>query len=206
MMFLCELLKEYSKIILPISVCILLTLGITLLKKISKRNKRNKELTRAAADKVRDENLNNAILNNHSRGETKEVYKPYDVDYSNTNCDKGKKSKELSKGAESHVMVQLIEKTELSTRKFMLNPAKKIRIGSDLHDNDIAVLAEGISSHQCEIFSAGDRVYVKNLSYENRTIIKRKKDQAIVDEKGIRLLSNDMIILGQVSYDITIMN
>lgn len=143
-------------------------------------------------------------MNGKTRKDTKEVYKPYDVDYSSTNCDTGKKPGEHSKKAESHVMVQLIERTELSTRKFMLNPIKKIHIGSDLRDNDISVLAEGVSAHQCEIFSVGNRVYVKNLSSDNRTIIKRKKNQAIVNEKGVRLLSNDVIILGRVSYDITI--
>lgn len=197
---------NYKMVILIFFIIILIAISIILLKKIFRRNQKNKELAQAAADKIRDENLNNAILNNSTRNGAKEVYKPYDVDYSNTNGENNKGTRERDKMGESHVMIRLVEKTELSTRKFMLNPMKKIHIGSDLQDNDIVVLTEGVSLHQCEIFSVGDKVYIKNLSSENKTIIKRKKEQAIVDEKGIRLLSNDEVILGCVSYDITIIN
>lgn len=206
MIHLGEFIGQYSGILILLGVFVLLGMGIVFLKWFVRQNQKNRELTRAAADKVRDENLNNAILNHCARGETKEVYKPYDVDYSNMNDDADKSIREFPKESEVHTMIQLVEKTELSTRKFMLNPAKKIRIGSELHDNDISVLAEGISLHQCEIFSVRNRVYLRSLSPENKTIIRRKKIQAIVDEKGVRLLSNDIIILGRVSYDITIMN
>jgi len=201
-----EFIGQYSGILILFGVFVLLGIGIVFFKWFIRQNQKNRELTRAAADKARDENLNNAILNHCSRGKTKEVYKPYDVDYSNMNDDANKSIREFPKEREVHSMIQLVEKTELSTRKFMLNPARKISIGSDLHDNDISILAEGISLHQCEIFSVRDRVYLRNLSSENKTIIRRKKTQAIVDEKGVRLLSNDIIILGRVSYDITIMN
>lgn len=206
MIHLGEFIGQYSGILILLGVFVLLGMGIVFLKWFVRQNQKNRELTRAAADKVRDENLNNAILNHCARGETKEVYKPYDVDYSNMNDDADKSIREFPKESEVHTMIQLVEKTELSTRKFMLNPAQKIRIGSELHDNDISVLAEGISLHQCEIFSVRNRVYLRSLSPENKTIIRRKKIQAIVDEKGVRLLSNDIIILGRVSYDITIMN
>jgi len=110
----------------------------------------------------------------------------------------GESNKNLSdnnKRKDGHVMLMLVEKTELSTRKFMLNPIKMIHIGSDLQDNDIAVLSEGVSPKQCEIFSVGDKIYIKNLSQENKTIFKRKKKQAIVDGKGLRLLSNDEVTI-----------
>lgn len=207
MNFVIKTLGNYRMIILPSVILFLLIMGIIFLKKIVCRRRKNREIEQAAADKIRDENLNNVILNNCAKDSNlKEIYKPYDVDYSNPNDEHGKDSTKYEKKADNHIMVQLIEKTELSTRKFMMNPIKKICIGSSLQDNDITVMAEGISPHQCEIFSGRNNVYIKNLSSENRTIIKRKKERAIVDERGVRLLSNDVVILGCVSYEITIIN
>lgn len=201
-----EFIRNNKITILILLILLLLAAGIVLLKEMIRRNQKKKELSQAAEDKLRDENLNHVILNSDiGKEQLKEVYKPYDVDYSNPNTDKKVSGRNIQKG-ENHVMVQLIERTELSTRKFMMNPIKGIHIGSDSQSNDIAVPAEKISPCQCEIFSVRDKVFIKNLSSDNRTIIRRKKEQAIVDEKGIRLLSGDVVILGAVSYDITILN
>lgn len=201
-----EFIKNNRISIVILLILLVLVVGIVFLKEVIRRNQKKKELSQAAEDKLRDENLNHVILNSDIGNEqVKEVYKPYDVDYSNPNADKKVSVKNTKKG-ENHVMVQLIERTELSTRKFMMNPVKKIHIGSDSQNNDIAVLSENISPCQCEIFSVRDKVFIKNLSSDNRTIIRRKKEQAIVDEKGIRLISGDIVILGKVSYDITIIN
>lgn len=201
-----EFIRNNKITILILLILLLLAAGIVLLKEMIRRNQKKRELSQAAEDKLRDENLNHVILNSDiGKEQLKEVYKPYDVDYSNPNTDKKVSGRNIQKG-ENHVMVQLIERTELSTRKFMMNPIKGIHIGSDSQSNDIAVPAEKISPCQCEIFSVRDKVFIKNLSSDNRTIIRRKKEQAIVDEKGIRLLSGDVVILGAVSYDITILN
>ena len=205
MEYLLELVRNNIRFILILVVIILLLTAIILIRKIVRKKQKNKELRQAAEDKLRDENLNNVILNSHVGSKRlREVHIPYDVDYSNSGGEGNKNLLDNDKRKDNPVMLQLIEKTELSTRKFMLNPIKKIRIGSDLQDNDIAVLSEGVSPHQCEIFSVRDKIYIKNLSHENPTILKRKKEKAIVNEKGLRLLSNDRIILGSVVYEVTI--
>lgn len=179
--------------------------AVAIIKNLLRRSEKNKELNRAAEDRLRDENLNNVILNSYAGNDLKEIYTPYDVDYSNPNGERVRTHhNEQGRDIEDHIMVQLVERTELSTRKFMLNPAKGIKIGSDVQENDITVMAEGISPHQCEIFSVRDKVYVRDLGQGNRTIIRRKKEQAIVDGNGVRLLSNDTIVLGNASYDVTI--
>ncbi len=196
---------DNNKIILTAVIVIFVMTAIILFSRLIRKKQKKKELSQAAEDKMRDENLNQVILNQHrSGGRFKEVHKPYDVDYSRPNGTGGKNNTDSQWAGEEGVMVQMIERTELSTRKFMMNPAKPIRVGSDLQDNDINVLAEGISAHQFEIFAVRDKVFVRNISSENRTILKRKREQAIVDEKGIRMLSEDAILAGCVSYDITI--
>lgn len=206
MMLISEFVEKNIKNIVIVAVIILIIIGIIGIRKFLQKKQKEKELKQAAEDKLRDENLNNVILNNHSDiKRLRKVHIPYDVDYSTS---KGTNDKNLNDGIgkESHIMLQLIERTELSTRKFMLNPMLKIRIGSDLQDNDIAVLSEGISPHQCEIFSVGEKIYIKSISHDNQTILKRKKEQVIVDKRGIRLISNDKIILGNVVYEVMIKN
>lgn len=196
-------LKNYRVYLLVLLGLPALTAGIIWLKRMICQRQKRKEISRAAEDKLRDENLNHVILNGDvGNGQAKEVYKPYDVDYGNAGGDK--KNSGRSVRQDDHIMVQLIEKTELSTRKFVLNPAKRIRIGSDLQDNEISVLSQGVSPHHCEIFAAGGGVYIRNTGKSTRTIIRRKKEQALADDKGIRLQSGDRILLGTVSYDITI--
>lgn len=193
--------KNQTPIIMIDAIIVFIVL-VVLIKLMSARRKKQRELDQVTADKVRDENLNDVILNKRvKRNSAKEVYTPYDVDYSNKEQD-NRQAANYNNGRE--VMIRLVENTELSTRKFILNPAKNIRIGSDLKENDISVMAEGIAPMQCEIFSVGSNVYIRNVSESSRTILRRKKEQAIVNDKGILLDSGDVIILGKVSYDVTI--
>lgn len=202
---LAEFYNSNQKIIIIIFLLLLFILLICLVKKIVCRRQRIKELEQASADKMRDENLNNVILNNHiEKGNIKEIYKPYDVDYSKPNTDN--RNYENNDKQEGNVLVRLVEKTELSTRKFIMNPIKPIRIGRDVQGNDISVMAEDIDLHQCEIFTAGNKIYIKSIGTSNQTILKRKKDRAIVSGAGVRLLSNDTIILGSVLYEVTIID
>lgn len=202
-----EFINQNQKSLITVGILIVVFLIICFFKQMIKKSQKRKEIKRAAEDRVRDENLNSIILNNHGNAkDNREIYKPYDVDYSNGEQGNVNKNSSGSVMDSQQIMIQLIEKTELSTRKFLLNPAKKIKIGSDLQNNDISVLAEGISPHQCEIFAVGNKVYIRNTGDKYKTIIRRKKEQAFVDDKGIRLLSNDIIILGKVTYDVTIAN
>lgn len=200
-------LSGNRKAVLLALLFFLIAAGVTLIKKLIRRNQKKKELARAAQDKVRDENLNHVILNSYVKEEERrEVYKPYDVDYSNPNAERDRSVAGYEKKGERHSMLQLIERTELSTRKFILNPEKRIHIGSDPQNNDITIMSEGVSPRHCEIFSAQDNVYIRNLSEGNRTFLRRKREQAIVDAKGIRILSGDTVVVGRASYDITIIN
>ena len=200
-----EFVKLNKTSILICAAILFALILIVVLKKAIAGGTKKKELKRAAADKIRDENLNHIILNSYQeKGKQNEIHKPYDVDYGYGAADNSKKGRQEVKDGGNQLMIQLIEKTELSARKFVLNPAKIIRIGSDLQNNDIVVFSENVSSRQCEIFSAMDKVFIRNTGEKCRTIIRRKKEQAIVDNRGIRLLSGDVVILDNVSYDVTI--
>lgn len=206
--FLMAFYHNNRAVILIIAALILLTFLFWLVKKMFDRKRRRRELEQATEDKIRDENLNNVILNHHIGNRCpKEIHIPYDVNYRKSNRENHMAGGVQDKGDKSsNTMICLVERTELSVRKFLLNPAKVIRIGSDLKENDIVALAENIAPRQCEIFSAKNKVYIRNLTPGNSTVVMRKNEKANVDERGIRLLSDDTVIFGRVSYDITIID
>lgn len=204
MMSLLSALFGHQNDILFICAFLVIILSIVLWIILSRKNKKLKELSQAAEDKLRDESLNRSILNIQSNNHGfREVYVPYDVDYSKSDVDS---KRVIDRKKDMHIMIQLIEKTELSTRKFMLNPLMGIRIGSAMQDNDIVISNHNVAPYQCKIFSENNKVYLKSLDNDNKTVICRKKEKAIVDSVGIRLLSKDRIILGDVIYIVTIKN
>lgn len=203
MQTLLSLLIRYRKALLFIAAIVVLLCLTQLIKRYLRWRAKKKEINRAATDRLRDENLNQIILNNHTGGvENREIYKPYDVDY-NGEGSGGLDNINVKAG---QTMIQLVEHTRLSTRKYVLNPAKKIRIGSDLQGNEISVVEKEIAPHQCEIFAAQGQVYIRHTGGSMQTIIRRKRQSAIVDKRGIRLHSGDWIEIGSVSYEITIID
>lgn len=180
---------------------VLLLILIKVLKKVSAVRAKKKEIRQAAADRARDENLNSYILNSHSTVDNKAAYVPYEVDYSQGR-EEGT-TQQLKNLDSKATMIQIVEKTELSTRKFVLNASKGIKIGT-ASDNDISFFSGDQSAYQCEIFAVRGRAFVRNLIAGSRIYIRRKKDQAIVDNKGIELRNNDNIIVGNYIYEITI--
>ena len=174
-----------------------------------KRNRTRKELQQFAEDRIRDEKLNSVILNDCNFDAKKKLAsKPYDVDYGNASS-QTKSSQGIKKGNKytNHmIMVQLVGNTELSSRKFVLNPMNIIRIGSGFENNDIVVANGNISEVQCEIFCMGEKICIRNKGDIVRTIVKRKREKTIVNDKGLCLMSGDCIILGNITYDITFIN
>ena len=192
---------------LYILIAILLLIAIIkVIKKISAFRARKKELRQAAEDRVRDENLNSYILNSHSTVDNREAFVPYEVDYSRAAQEASASNmgtKISGKLDGNAVMVQLIEHTGLSTRKFVLNASRGISIGTE-EGNDITFISDDRQSYKCSVFCVQKKVFVRNEMLGTRILLRRKKQQAIVDEKGIGLKNGDCIVAGTVSYVITI--
>lgn len=178
---------------------ILIVLLIYLLKRYFRSKNKKKELRQAAADRERDENLNGVILNSHASATNKEKYVPYEVNYSQDKQEGANKSSK--KGAD--VMIQIVENTTLSSRKYVLNATKGIRIGT-LEGCDITYVGDGSIEFQCQIFAIGKDVVVRNLLGGPQLILIRQKQQAIIDCNGLKLMSGDVIMMGKVSYDISL--
>lgn len=191
-----------NAITILIIICSLILL-IIVLRRLIKINQRKKELRQAAQDRVRDEKLNSHILNKYSASANKEVYVPYDVNYSN-----GIKDPQYDmnySGGINPLMIQIIERTGLSERKFALNASKGIRIGTSKED-DIFIISDDRMMYQCELFVINGKLYVRNNIPASRTIIRRNKEQALIDGRGLGVKSGDILLIGTYTYTITIVN
>lgn len=198
-----EMIVKYKVLFMAIAAAVFVSFFLGWVRKKIKKKNKNREIEQATKDKMRDENLNQLILNRTGE-KAKGRSNPYEVNYENAGSQDMDKRNTVSSNRENQVMVQLTENTELSTRKFVLDPQDGIQIGSALTGNDIVLTNSEIADYQCGIFAVSDRVYIKSLSNSVRTIIKRHKEQAIVDDRGIRLLTGDRIIIGKVYYEVVI--
>lgn len=166
-----------------------------------RRLREKREIRRAADDHMREESLNRMILNENSMSDgRKRSQNPYEVSYENRY---GPQTQQTERG---RMLVSLEEKNELSVKKFVLDPAETIRIGSSPWGNDIVVQGEGIGEFHCEIFAEYGKVFVRNQNSGYRTILQRKREQAHVDGQGIRILTGDKILVGKVSFQVTLTN
>ncbi|MCQ2498911.1 MAG: hypothetical protein MJ133_07985 [Lachnospiraceae bacterium] len=191
-----------NKITFLIIICSLVIL-IIVLRKLIKANQKKKELRQAALERARDEKLNSFILNRYSPSDHKEVYVPYDVDYSDGI--NGLQYDLNNRSVSNPIMIQIIERTGLSERKFALNASKGIRIGTSKED-DIEIISENRVMFQCELFVIKNKLYVKNNMPASIIIIKRNKKQAVVDARGLAIKSGDTLLIGTYSYTITIVD
>ena len=195
------ILSDKGIIILGVIVAIIILIKI--LKVTMRRKEQKKERRQSAADRYRDEKLNSQILNAYSDN-NKESYVPYEVDYSKS-AQEGKKQIEpyetKTKKTSADIMVQIIENTELSERKFAINATKGIKIGS-VSGSDISFSAD--EQYMCELKASNGVLFVRDMLSGSKLILKRKKKTAIIDKNGIKLQSGDQIIMGHVTYSIVI--
>lgn len=193
-----KLLNNPFYIIIGVIVIIVIIALIT----VSKTGKRKKEQRRLAMEKLREEALDRALENPAKKKEVKErkgLQRPIAVDY-------GQDEKALKREAPARgrCMLELTEINELSTRKYLLNPSEVIRIGRQFDVNTIVINNQSLSERQCEIFQYGQDLYIRNCQMSVPTILLRKSDPVIVDERGIKIQSGDCISAGSVRLEVSI--
>lgn len=156
-----------------------------------------------AEDKLREEALDKIILNDKAQNDEGDVFsaKPFEVNYDAASVEK---HTEKAKKAKYRTMVQIVENSELSSRKYMFDPSKGIHIGGKNGKNDIVVSDMSVDDQQCEIVLSSSTVYIRNLGGSRKVVLKRGKQQAYVEKKYVELKSNDVILIGKTIFRIEI--
>lgn len=152
-----------------------------------KRHQRKKEEKKEHDDLLRIQVLNQSLKNNMRR-EAASPLRPAD-------CRPGDEEKK----AMLRLMIESISRNRHDAcREYVLNPEEHVIIGSQ---SDCHIQLEGreIANRQCEFFTYGGNIYVKNLNPLNNTSLQRKSKTARVDNTGIKVCTGDKIIAGPYS-------
>lgn len=186
-----------------VPACIVFVILFILLIKIRKKNKKQKIMAIQAEDKLREEALDKIILNDKAQNDEGDVFsaKPFEVNYDAASVEK---HTEKAKKARYRTMVQIVENSELSSRKYMFDPSKGIHIGGKNGKNDIVVSDMSVDDQQCEIVLSSSTVYIRNIGGSRKVVLKRGKQQAYVEKKYVALKSNDVILIGKTIFRIEI--
>ena len=186
-----------------VPACIVFVILFILLIKIRKKNKKQKIMSIQAEDKLREEALDKIILNDKAQNDEGDVFsaKPFEVNYDAASVEK---HTEKAKKARYRTMVQIVENSELSSRKYMFDPSKGIHIGGKNGKNDIVVSDMSVDDQQCEIVLSSSTVYIRNIGGSRKVVLKRGKQQAYVEKKYVALKSNDVILVGKTIFRIEI--
>lgn len=94
----------------------------------------------------------------------------------------------------SPLMIELIELSTYSRRKYVFRADRPISIGSG-PGNQMVLQREGVAEKHCEIRMVGKRACVRSTS-RAQTSLKRKKTVVLVGTEGIYLNNGDHIQLG----------
>lgn len=190
-------------------VIVLLGLIVTLCIVVNK-HKNKKEKMLLASNKMREEALDKLLVNQEAalKKEKENTFAavPINVNYDVNALDKsmgkavGKKSK--SKGKK--MVIQIVENSELSVRKYMFDPQKSIFIGSKNGKNHIVNSSVTVDERQCEIREIQEKVYVRNIGDSGKVILTRGKQIAHIEQNYIELKNGDIISIANTTYQIDI--
>lgn len=190
-----------EKILVAAAVAAAVILGLVLLSRLIKRRNAKKEMQRNVEDKLREEALDR-VLTDGRRQEKVSANVPFDVKY---DLDKRKKARGDEQQSVSEIMVQLIEHSELSTRKYMFHITDRITLGSKARENDIVITSAHVSERQCELFRIGTELFVKNVGKTGSVQLYRKNRQMMVTREAVQLKNHDELRVGDFHYQITIL-
>ena len=101
-------------------------------------------------------------------------------------------------------MLQILEISEVSERKYMLNPQKGIRIGSKNGKNNIVLTDSGVDDIQCEIMLFDGEIYTRNVGQRGSVVLYRGRQQAQVRQKAIPIRTGDVLQLGRTRLKLEI--
>ena len=165
-----------------------------------RKYKRKKDETRKIIeDKLRDDALNRALAN--------QVYEelgceleppniPYEVDYS-------KNTVELNHGKDNKLMVMIVEHSELSERKFIIELKDKIYIGCH-KENNIIIKSKPIADLECTICRVDKEMYIK-ADVDKEVMLNRKNQHIYVQEQSeVKVKNGDMIIIKGIVLELKI--
>ena len=164
---------------------------------IKGNRKRKREEQQQAAKRLQEDALDKALANPLAENDKtfSNNKRPVKVEY----VKELKEKKQFSGG-----MFELTETTELSQRTYIYRNGEVVSIGYQY--GSVSVLPENVetTSMYCQIFFYQGDNYIRSLD-RCPVVLRRKKNQTIVNRNGIKLINKDVFIVGKSSYQIKLM-
>lgn len=166
-------------------VAVILVVVLIILKKIRKKKE---AMRRVAEDKLRESNLDQLILNPNAPKDSMQTFaeKPFEMKY----------SPNVMGNNQTGLMLEIEEFSELSKRKYMVNPEKPIYIGSG-RENTIVLTDPTVDSRQAEMGISVGIVYIRNVGSSDNIIVVRGKNNFFVGQSKVAINKNEQIQIGK---------
>lgn len=164
--------------------------------RLNKEKKQAVEMNTLQKEKVREEQLDQALKNRLYEGvETKAFQNniPYEVNFhEETN---------FASGTDDNIAVQIIEKGKLSTRKYVIFISEVITIGQS-NTNALVLNDLNVAKEQCRMFKHDKSLYIQTLEDTHPVKIRRGREEMQLSKDAVKLLDNDFIEVGDTSLNI----
>lgn len=154
---------------------------------LSKNRRARQRFQEMAQIKRRDEALTEALRNPQAKTENGVAEGPMEISWDD-------KAVRKSTGKGRPLMVELVELSTYSRRRYVYRMDRPVRIGSG-DGNQMELPREGVAESHCEIFLLNGRACIRSLSGA-KTLLKRKKELALISSEGAYLKNGDQIQLG----------
>lgn len=164
--------------------------------RLNKEKKQAVEMNTLQKEKVREEQLDQALKNRLYEGiETKAFQNniPYEVNFhEETN---------FANGTDDNIAVQIIEKGKLSTRKYVIFISEVITIGQS-NTNALVLNDLNVAKEQCRVFKHDKSLYIQTLEDTHPVKIRRGREEMQLSRDAVKLLDNDFVEVGDTSLNI----
>lgn len=174
-----------------------------------KKRKAKKEEERYAIRAVREKALDQAIINPRTdiseiKNKGNYTQRPYAVSYNTGDSiqQQENSSREYAKSGKKQ-MLQLTEQSDFVNRKYMYPREQGIIIGTQF--GKIAILSSLGGDGEvpyCEIFFYKGSNYIRTSGLKE-VVLERHKKKYAIDQKGMEIHDEDMILINSTSYIIS---
>lgn len=179
---------------------VVIFISILFTKHVISKRKRKKEIESLVQDKLREQQLDQYIMNQAApRVEyAQSSAKPFEEDYDAKSAKSGSKTS----SDKPHVMLQIQEIREISTKKYILDARNGVYIGRDPKKNNIVVSDSGVCDIQCVIKSRDRLIIIKNIGDYGEVLLKRRRTTMKISDVPIQLKTRDAILIGKTELKI----
>ncbi len=157
------------------------------LRPVLKRKKLREQEEEMSLLQKRNEALNETLRNPKVKAAKNAAVGPMEVQWD-------EKAMDLQRTGRTSVMVELVEFSTYSRRKYLFSAEQPIHIGSGT-ENQLVLPREGVAAKHCEIFAIDGAMAVKTAA-EAKAVLVRGKTSAVINREGVLLNNGDHIRMG----------